>query len=247
MVEERGLINQKDTEERLNSLEETLNSIKKALLRQNEVILRLSERVMGSLSQKKEENNDFFVSTGNEGVNQSINNQSTITNHPTNSMPQNNKKTSENTGSTGNEGVQEPIALAKQSDEGLRMVFKQAEKSKLDDFERLRDFKAELNDRFKRLSRQELKTFLAIYQLGEEGVNPTYRAISGKMALSEHCIRAHVCSLFKKNAPLEKSRLNNRLALIFVKKDFKTLNLKNKLLDLYYKSDINQTTLFDPS
>ena len=65
------------------------------------------------------------------------------------------------------------------------------------------------------------------------------------MQLSEHCIRSHISSLMKKNVPIIKKRLNNRLNILSIKKDFKSLNLKQKLINIFYDSDPNQTTLFE--
>ena len=229
-------------QDRLNRLESSMESIKKAILRQNEVILRLSERVIDSLNAQKDLKNSFFlVSTGNKGVNQSINNQSLNKKGDSNKIPQMRQIISDNEYSTGNKGVKELLA---QGEFPIIMEKNQPKSLKIDQFSGLREFKDQINGIFKKLSRQELNTFLTIYNLEEEGLNPTYRAVSEKMKLSEHCIRAHVCSLLKKGAPLEKGKINNRLTLIFVKKDFKTLNLRNKLLEIFYKTDPNQTTLF---
>ena len=65
------------------------------------------------------------------------------------------------------------------------------------------------------------------------------------MELSEHCIRSHISALIKKNAPLIKKRLNNRTNLMFIRPDFKALNLKQRLINMFYETDPYQTTLFD--
>ena len=49
----------------------------------------------------------------------------------------------------------------------------------------------------------------------------------------------------KKNAPLVKQKLNNKRNLLSIRKDFKALNLKQRLINVYYESDPHQTTLFD--
>ena len=68
-----------------------------------------------------------------------------------------------------------------------------------------------------------------------------------KMNLTETCIRAYTSNLFKKGLPLVKMKINNKVSVISIKSDFKTLNLKEKLLALYYEKDPYQTTLFDLS
>lgn len=102
-----------------------------------------------------------------------------------------------------------------------------------------------LENVFKLLSKQELKVFLTIYQLEEEGKRANYRAIAEIMELSAKCIRTHIHNLIKKEAPISKDKLNDNSILLSIKKEFKALNLKKKLINLYYEKDPYQTTLFD--
>ncbi len=111
--------------------------------------------------------------------------------------------------------------------------------------EQLKGLTQDLSAIFLSFSKQELKLFLTIYQLEDENIEPTYKAISAKMQLSEHCVRGHLSSLLKKNAPIIKKRLNNRTTLLSLLADFKALNLKKRLISLYYDSDPHQKTLFD--
>ena len=98
----------------------------------------------------------------------------------------------------------------------------------------------------KTLSKQEFLTLLTIYQLEEESSGPTsYSRISKQLKLSEGCIRTYVSSLLKKGAPILKSRFNNRQNLLSIRQEFRSLNLKNNLLTLFYSLDPSQTTLFD--
>ncbi len=98
---------------------------------------------------------------------------------------------------------------------------------------------------FRLLSKQELKIFLTIYQLEDDGKQADYRQIAQNLNLSEHCIRSHISSLLKKNAPIIKQKINNRRNLLSLRKDFKALNLKQRLINMYYETDPYQTTLFD--
>src|SRR3989338_2448902 len=79
----------------------------------------------------------------------------------------------------------------------------------------------------------------------DESIEPSYKNLSLKMNLSEHCIRSHLSSLLKKNTPIIKKRLNNHTNLLSISKEFRALNLKQKLINLYYESDPHQKTLFD--
>ena len=109
----------------------------------------------------------------------------------------------------------------------------------------IKEVTQKLDNIFFKLSKQELKLFLMIYQLEDEGLYPNYKNLSIKMQLSEHCIRSHISSLFKKNAPIIKTKLGNHTTLLSLNKDFKALNMKTRLITLYYDSDPYQKTLFD--
>ena len=134
--------------------------------------------------------------------------------------------------STGNEGVKQSInqSLSNQSQDREEQIKKVTNK---------------LNTAFLTLSKQELKLFLTIYQLEDENIIPTYKNISQKMQLSESCLRAHLSSLLRKNIPLHKTYFNNRIVQVSVSKEFRVLNLKQRLINLYYESDPHQKTLFD--
>ena len=95
------------------------------------------------------------------------------------------------------------------------------------------------------LSKQELKTFLTIYQLEDEGKMANYGVISQIMGVSTNCIRTYIHSLMKKNAPIIKNRLNNKITILSINKDFRTLSLKKRLVSLFYERDPDQTTLLD--
>jgi len=109
----------------------------------------------------------------------------------------------------------------------------------------LSTLKQELNKQFRALTKQELLVFLTIYQLEEEKGAVTYLNLSRSLTLSEGCIRSYVTSLIKKGLPLIKTKLNNRVVSLSIPKELRDLNIKQRLENLYYKADPNQTTLFD--
>jgi len=104
------------------------------------------------------------------------------------------------------------------------------------------NFKSELEDLFlNKLTKQEFLIFLTIYQL-EEQKPVTYKDLSKVLQLSPGCIRTHVTSLFTKEAPLTKSKYKNKVTLLSISQEFKDLNLKEKLMDLFYHLDSEQKT-----
>ena len=102
----------------------------------------------------------------------------------------------------------------------------------------------EIDFLFSTLTKQEFVTFITIFQLEEDikrGIS--YLELSRHMSLSEGCIRTYVSQMLKKSIPLQKIRLNNKLTLLIIDKEFRSLNLKSRLLSLLSKTDPNQTTL----
>ncbi|MBS3152517.1 hypothetical protein J4230_03855 [Candidatus Woesearchaeota archaeon] len=196
-----------------------------------EILLRLESIKDGKKKQKE------GISTGNDGANQSINhliNQS-ITNqsfnqsiHPINANYEGIKQFDPEKGANH---------LINQSLINQSINHSQDEK--------LKNLTVDISKTFLSLSKQELKLFLTIYQLEDESIEPSYKNLSLKMNLSEHCIRSHLSSLLKKNTPIIKKRLNNHTNLLSISKEFRALNLKQKLINLYYESDPHQKTLFD--
>lgn len=109
----------------------------------------------------------------------------------------------------------------------------------------LPDFSKDLQELFGSLTSQEFLVFLTIYQLEDDTKNVRYIDISNKLSLSEGCIRTYIASLIKKGVPVHKTRLNNRLILLSVRKEFRELNLKQKLANMYYNLDPEQEKLSD--
>ena len=102
----------------------------------------------------------------------------------------------------------------------------------------------QIDSLFSSLTKQEFFTFMIIYQLEEDikrGVS--YLELSRNMSLSEGCIRTYVSQMLKKSIPLQKVRLNNKLTLLTINKEFRSLGLKYRLSSLFSKTDPNQTTL----
>ncbi len=108
----------------------------------------------------------------------------------------------------------------------------------------MHSFKQDLEKVFSTLTKQEFLTFLTIYQLEEDFKRyVTYLDLSHKLRLSEGCIRTYVSNLLKKKVPLTKAKMNNRTAVLTIPKEFRELNLKQKLLSLFNKTDPEQTRL----
>lgn len=109
----------------------------------------------------------------------------------------------------------------------------------------IQTLKKELESRFNSLTSQEFLIFLTIYQLEEDLGRPiTYMDLSTKLSLTSGCIRGYISALIRKNLPLIKSKINNRTLTLSINPEFRDLNLKEKLTNIYYNQDPEQTKLF---
>ena len=145
--------------------------------------------------------------------------------------------------STGNEGV-----LNKQTNkQTVKQTNKQLNKQTIiDQTGEISKFQLNIEEYFRTLTKQELLVFLTIYQLEEElNRKIKFLDISSRLNLSESCIRGYIKRLLQKGMPLVRTKINNKIVLISLSPGFRDLNLKNKLSDIYYESDSEQTKLFD--
>jgi len=111
---------------------------------------------------------------------------------------------------------------------------------------KIKEFKDEIDHMFSTLPKQEFLVFLTLYQLEEDTKRSiTYIELANKLNLSEGCIRTYVSHLLKKKLPLIKNKVNNRIVEVSINPHFRDLNLKKKLMNLYYLSDIEQKRLLD--
>ncbi len=142
--------------------------------------------------------------------------------------------------SIGNEGV-----LNKQTN---KQTVKQTNKHIIiDKSGEISKFQTNIEEFFKDLTKQELLVFLTIYQLEEElNKEIKFSEVSRRLNLSESCIRGYIKRLIDKGAPLTRTKVNNKIVLLSIYPEFKALNLRNRLKDLYYEADSDQTKLFDP-
>ena len=141
--------------------------------------------------------------------------------------------------SIGNEGV-----LSKQAS---KQASKQLNKQALaKQSEVIIDFNEDVEAHFKGLTKQEFLLFLSLYQLEDEMGPVTFLDLANYMKLSEGCVRAYVYRMLSRGSPIVKHKVNNRVVNLSLLPEFRNLNLKKRLLDIYYHLDTSQKRLFDP-
>src|SRR3989344_7541200 len=89
-----------------------------------------------------------------------------------------------------------------------------------------------LEGKFRSLTDMEFSVFMAIYHIEEELGKVTYKDIANKFNLTEATARNHITNLMNKGIPIDKERLFNKKTLLYVRKDFRELNMASRLLEL---------------
>jgi hypothetical protein len=219
--------------DRLDRLESQLNVI---LTNSNQKIASNPPNSIENRQYKPQTSQIQQSSSGNEGVqsinhstiNQSINDQSSIKHEMGQYTPQISNNYKENPKTNHSLSTQ---SLSTQSTNIHSL--------------NLQSLKQELESRFNALTNQEFLIFLTIYQLEEDLRRPvTYNDLSTKLSLTSGCIRGYISALIRKSLPVIKSKINNRTLTLSINPEFRDLNLKEKLTNIYYNQDPDQTKLF---
>ena len=93
------------------------------------------------------------------------------------------------------------------------------------------------------LTKKEFLIFLSIYQLEDDLGKVTYEDIADHLKLTSGCIRTHVGHIIQKNMPVYREKINNKLTILSITKEFRDLNLKPRLINLYNNQDPFQKKL----
>lgn len=237
----------KHVKQDIENLENSIRQIKEVLMLQNQAMGAINEKI-GLLLTKKDEKQEILPpkdekltifhettsSSGNNGVKQ------------TNKQALSNQALSTKEEEIAFEEPKNPVynEKIKQISTTLQ-AHKHNTKEKIVHAVEFRTLKKSITQLFQGLSKQELRTFLTIYQLEDEQEEASYEAIAAKMELSEACIRGYAANLVKKGIPVLKVKINNKKTLFRIDKEFRDLNLKQKLINLYYQQDLSQTQLFE--
>ena len=164
-----------------------------------------------TLKPLKRENTD--ISTGNEGV------------------PTDRQTVQQTDNSTGNEGVKVRLNQNIGINRNIQRSTDKIERlSEL--LNSLDDIKKDLRQKFKKLTKQEMRIFSTIYQLEEEGFIVDYPLIAKKLSLTESSIRDYVQRLIKKGIPLIKTKENNKKIFISISQELKKIASLSTIIQL---------------
>ncbi|MGB9707901.1 MAG: hypothetical protein ACPLXC_01045 [Candidatus Pacearchaeota archaeon] len=95
------------------------------------------------------------------------------------------------------------------------------------------NMKQELQEKFKKLTKQEFFVFSVLYSLEEEKSKVTYRDIALRAKLAESSVRDYVSRLEYKGIPLVKERINNKVVSLKISPELRnivTLDSLSKLV-----------------
>jgi DNA-directed RNA polymerase sigma subunit (sigma70/sigma32) len=83
------------------------------------------------------------------------------------------------------------------------------------------------------LTTQELTVFCTVYSLEDKGFSKiTYSLIAKELGLTESSIRDYITRLFKKKAPLEKKKINNKQVSLRVSPGIKVITSLSSIISL---------------
>ncbi len=68
-----------------------------------------------------------------------------------------------------------------------------------------------LKEKYRAITKQKLRVYLAIYNIEDEKKPATYRTLSKYLKLSEEAVRVYIFKMLAMDVPLEKHRVNNKL------------------------------------
>ena len=101
----------------------------------------------------------------------------------------------------------------------------------------------EINQLFSSLTNKEFQIFLTLYDLEDTNKLVSYNDIASKLKFTESCVRSYISSLVKKNLPIIRKKHLNKVVYLYIDDGFRKLNLKQKLINIYYNQDIDQRKL----
>jgi predicted transcriptional regulator len=106
----------------------------------------------------------------------------------------------------------------------------------------LDEIKKDLRNNLKKLTRQEMAVFSAVYELENKGFIVDYTLLSNALNLTESSIRDYIQRLVKKGIPIEKFKENNKKVLVNISRDLKQIASLQTILQLRknYTDTINQ-------
>ena len=170
-------------------------------------------------------------------------NQTVPTHIPTDNVPFRAQKPQNLAFSSGNQGVPTDRQTDQQTDRQTQNPPKNYQKSlfpkdpnsmenALKILNSLDSLKKEIRLKFKDLTDQEFLVFSTLYRLDEEYGFTEYKTLAKMLNLSESSIRDYIGKLIKKDIPVEKVKVNNKLIKLTISQNLKKVASLQTILQL---------------
>ncbi len=230
--------------EAFKKVKEDMDSLRSELLSLNREISSLKSSLNNFVVPKNNSNEvpNYSFQQTNQQTDRQIN-QTVPTYIPTDNLPFNAQK-GQNLGiSSGNQGVPTDRQTNQQTDRQTqnspqnyqRALFPKDPNSMenaLEILNSLDSLKKEIRLKFKDLTDQEFAVFSVLYQLEEEYGFSDYKTISNILKLSESSIRDYIGKLIKKEIPVEKIKVNNKIVKLTISQNLKKIASLQTILQL---------------
>lgn len=162
-------------------------------------------------------------------ISQQTDKQTTPTNNPTQNMPLEALKDSNYASSIGNRGVPTDKQTHQQTHQQTEKTPPNTQITSLkpsvntttfdeadETLRALNTLKNEIRGKFKALTPQEMIVFSTIYSFQDQDREITYKTLADHLKLSESSIRDYTNRLIKKDIPIIKEKVNNKLVLLSI-------------------------------
>ena len=246
--------------ESFRKVKEDIDSLKKEMASLSSEILDLKDTINNLFLTQKQSHSPENPSLNAQNPQIIIpTNQQSIPTHPTHPthIPTDNKPfkplKGQNLGiSTGNKGVPTDKPTNQQTNQQTQNALSFPEKSFSEEYSNshglektrnsmnnalnilnsLDNIKKEIRLKFKELTDQEFRVFSVLYQMDEEFGYSDYRELSQRLNLSESSVRDYIGKLVKKDIPVEKIKINNKMVHLSVSPGLKKIASLGTILQL---------------
>ncbi len=222
--EHNSLLNEKikENSQKITSLEQVNSKLfldnptdKQTIQQTNRHIIQPNQHIIQTDNPPLEPQKGHFLpfSTGNEGV-------------PTD------RQTDRQTDNPTDKQIETPLKIEKKANFNSQEKDQNPFDHAISALDSLDSLKKELRLKFKRLTDQELSVFSLMYQLDEELGYSDYKLLSERLNLTESSIRDYVGRLIRKDIPVDKKKINNKLIQLNISPNLKRIVSLSALLHL---------------
>ncbi len=219
----------------ISNMKRSIAEMRHEIAKMSEILLQITQHTL------KRQKNQFPAHQAHRQENQTFHTQ-----NPAHFPFSGSKNKGNKPFSTGNEGVPADRQTNQQTDNTSQNQLLQPPKAQITSsispiasmsnavqiLDSLDDLRKEIRLKFKQLTDQEILVFSALYQLEEEYGPVDYKALAGKLGLTESSIRDYIARLLKKGIPVDKTKVNNKQINLSIPQNLKKIASLSTILQL---------------